>query len=203
MNKTILFTIIASILISTTVFALPRINQSNKDAFKAMLKNYLSPVIHGYGIGYTADTYIIAKWHITNVKTLSRNEIRNIIQQANSENITDWGIIRERIRERLNEGITVRKGRIRIEGTNYLLTNITVSDTHATADIREIPNWEDCKNQNITMEECENNANKVGYIDITKKTRASQEIANEPRVWAGTLNFKGIDYTFVTFVYPR
>ena len=203
MNKIILSAIIITVLISVTAFALPRINQTNKDAFKAMLKNYLSPVIHGYGIGYTGDTYIIAKWHITDVRTLSRNEIKNIINEANQEGVTDWNTVRERIKERLNSGITVKKGRIRIDGTSYLLTNITVSNTSATADIREIPNWEDCKNQNITIEDCENNANKVGYIDVTKKTRANQEIANEPKVWAGTLNFKETDYNFVTFVYPR
>ena len=204
MNKIILVAILAIILTTTIAFALPKPMQAHKEGFKTMLKNYLSPVIHGYGIGFTGDTYITAKWHITDIKILSRNEIRNVIQNSKAENVTDWSTVRERIRTQLEaNGTSVKKGRIKISGTTYLLTNIVTSDASATADINEMPNWETCKNQNTTAEDCETSSTKVGEISITKKTRVDQEVVNEPRVWAGTLKLNNIDYTFVTLVYPR
>jgi len=43
----------------------------------------------------------------------------------------------------------------------------------------------------------------VGIISITKRTKPDQEIPGEPKVWAGTLTFNQVVYTFVTFAYPR
>ncbi len=204
MNKIILVAVLAIVLTTTIAFALPRPAQANKEVFKTMLKNYLSPVIHGYGIGFTGDTYITAKWYITGIKILNRTEITDIVKQAKAENVTDWSTVKERMRTQLEAiGTTVKKGRIKIDGTMYLLTNITTTETSATADIKEIPNWETCKSQNTSAETCEDNGAKIGDISLTKKTRANQEIANEPRVWAGTLNLNSIAYTFVTLVYPR
>jgi hypothetical protein len=204
LNKIILVVVLAIVLTATIAFALPRPAQANKEAFKTMLKNYLSPVIHGYGIGFTGDTYVIAKWHITGIKILNRTEITDIIKQAKAENVTDWSIVKEMIRTQLESGgTTVKKGRIKIDGKMYLLTNITTSDTTASADIGEMPDWEDCKQRNVSAEDCEKNATNIGNILLTKKTRVNQEIANEPRVWAGTLSFNETAYTFVTFVYPR
>jgi len=204
LKNLVLITILIISLTVTIAFALPRIAQTHKEGFKTMLQNFLTPVIHGYGIGFTGDTYIIAKWHIVNSKILPRVDINDIIRQAKEENVTDWSVVRERIRVALEaNGTIVKKGRIKIEKINYLLTNISVSETNAIADVREIPNWESCKQQNISAEDCELSGVKVGDVTITKRTKPQQEIPGEPRVWAGTMNFNGTAYTFVTLVYPR
>jgi hypothetical protein len=203
MKKVLILVAVFLICISTIVVAkrLPTIATNQRTEFKTMLKNYFHPVLHGYGIGFTSDTYITAKWHIVNVKILARNRIREIISGTNT---SEWSQVRDEIQNALqNEGTEIKKGRIRIGNTTYLLTNIQVSDETASADIREMPDYEDCKQQNISAEECETNAEKVGDMSLTKKTKAFEEIQGDPRVWAGTLNFKEVEYTFVTFAYPR
>jgi len=203
MKKVLILVALVLICISTIAVAkrLPAIATNQRTEFKTMLKNYFHPVLHGYGIGFTSDTYITAKWHIINVKILARNRIREIISGTNT---SDWSQLREEIQNALqNEGTEIKKGRIRIGNTTYLLTDIQVSNDTASADIREMPDYEDCKQQNISAEECETNAENVGDLSLTKKTKAIEEIQGDPRVWAGTLNFKEVEYTFVTFAYPR
>jgi len=203
MKKVLILVAVFLICISTIVVAkrLPTIATNQRTEFKTMLKNYFHPVLHGYGIGFTSDTYITAKWHIVNVKILARNRIREIISGTNT---SEWSQVRDEIQNALqNEGTEIKKGRIRIGNTTYLLTDIQVSDETASADIREMPDYEDCKQQNISAEDCETNAEKVGDLSLTKKTKAFEEIQGDPRVWAGTLNFKEVEYTFVTFAYPR
>lgn len=200
----IIVAIVAIVLITTVAFALPKPLQNNKDAFKTMLKDYLSPVLHGYGIGFNQDNYITAKWYITNIKILNKTEINSVMHKAKSENVTDWNTMLVKIKADLDaNGVVARKGRIRIDGEDYLLTKIQVYESNATADIREIPDWNACKQQNVSEDDCEIGSTKVGDMSLTKRTKANQEISNEPRAWAGTLNFNNTAYTFVTLVYPR
>jgi hypothetical protein len=182
-----------------------QISNVQKTALKATLRNYFSTVIHGYGIGFTEENYIIAKWYVTNVRTLNRANINAIIRQAKQGNETDWDAVRERVREALvSVYTTIKKGRISIEGGNYILTSIFVTNESMTADIREIPDYESCQELvEFDAEMCEENSDKVGEIAISKRTKPQQEIAGEPRVWAGTLTFNDVRYTFVTFAYPR
>ena len=181
-----------------------RITAQQKNQFKETLRSYFNPVIHGYGIGFTETNYITAKWHITQVRTLNRVNINSIIREAKQGNETDWDAVRERVRVALESAVTTeRKGRIRIEGEDYILTNMVVANESLTADIREMPDYAACKQANTTAEDCENNAAMVGSISITKRTKPDQEIPGEPKVWAGTLTFNQVVYTFVTFAYPR
>ena len=180
------------------------ISAQQKNQLKETVRNYFSPLNHGYGIGFTDETYITAKWYITNVRVLARNNINAIIREAKQGNNTDWDAARERIRTALDDAVTVvKKGRIRIDGTTYALVNIVIDDEMATADIVEVPDYTACKEANVTAEECENSAENVGDISITKKTKADQETAGREKVWAGTLTLNSMEYTFVTFVYPR
>jgi hypothetical protein len=207
MKKIIGLSIIVLIISFTAaVYArnLPTITNANKLEYKNMLKDYLNPVLHGYGIGFNQDNYITAKWYITNIKLLNRTEIKDVIQKAKSENVTDWNTMLVRIKSELDtNGMIAKKGRIRIDGKDYLLTNIQVSDANATSDIREIPDWNACKQHNVSEDNCETNSTKVGDMSLTKRTKPNQEISDEPKVWAGTLNFNNTAYTFVTLVYPR
>jgi hypothetical protein len=181
-----------------------QITAVQKNAIKTTLKSYFTPVKHGYGIGFTEDTYITAKWYVTQVRVLNRANVNTMIREAKQGNVTDWDAVRERVRTELASAYTTaRKGRIRIEGINYLLTNIVVSDESITADIREIPDYSVCKEANTTAEACEDSSDKVGEITISKRTKPEQEIAGEPSVWAGTMTYNNVEYTFVTFAYPR
>lgn len=180
-----------------------RITAQQKNQFKETLRNYFNPVLHGYGIGFTGQNYITARWQLTHVRMLSTSQVRTMIQESNQGNETDWNAVRERVRNALASASTVRKGRIRIEGTDYVLTNMVVSDNSLTADINEIPDYAACRDENVTSDDCENDSAKVGDVSITKMTKANQEIAGEPNVWAGTLNYNNVAYTFVTFAYPR
>ena len=206
MNMKILTLLIITLVISVSasmVFArnLPAITAANKLGYKEMLKNYFHPVLHGYGIGFTNDTYITAKWHITDVKILPMSKIKEIISGSNA---SDWSEIKEQIRNAIQtEGTTITKGRIKIGDTNYLLTNIQTSNNTASADIRKIPNFDTCAQSNTSAEDCENSAEKIGDISLTKKTKAIEETSTEQRVWAGTLNFNNVTYTFVTFAFPK
>lgn len=186
----------------TAAVATARITAQQKNQIKETVRSYFTPVIHGYGIGFTSETYITAKWQITNVRTLSRVNVNAMIRQAKQGNNTDWDAVRERIRTALSsEPTVVKKGRIRISGTDYALINIVVSEDAATADIVQLPDYTACKNANSTAEECEASSASVGSISLAKKTSMSD--ANEPNVWAGTLALNSVGYTFVTFVYPR
>lgn len=200
----IIIAIVAIALTTTIAFALPKPLQSNKDAFKTMLEDYLNPVLHGYGIGFNQDNYITAKWYITNIRVLNMTEIKNVMQKAKSENVTDWNTMLVRIKSELDTyGIIAKKGRIRIDGKDYLLTKIQVYESNATADVREIPDWNACKQQNVSEDDCEIKSVKVGDMSLTERTKTNQEVSNEPRAWAGALNFNNTAYTFVTLVYPR
>lgn len=204
MKKLVVIALVAMVLTATMAFALSKPLQNNKDAFKTMLKDYLSPVLHGYGIGFNQDNYITAKWYITNIKILNKTEIKYVIQKAKSENVADWNTMLVRIKADLDtNGMIAKKGRIRMEGKDYLLTKIQVSDANATAEIREMPDWNACKQRNVSAEDCEIESTKAGDLSLTKRTKPNQEISGEPRVWAGTLSFNNTAYTFVTLVYPR
>lgn len=205
MKKTLVLLIIISIIaLSTTMVLarkLPAIENVQKNAFKTMLQNYFHPVLHGYGIGFTNETYITAKWHMVNVKILAKNRIREIIGNTSA---TEWSQVRAEIENALqNEGTEIKKGRIRIGNMNYLLTNILVSNDTASADIREMPVYSNCAQQNVSAEDCELNTTLVGSLSLTKKTKAIEDTQTDPKVWAGILNFKDVTYTFVTFAYPR
>jgi len=187
----------------TTVKALPRITKVHRVAFKNMVKNYFVPVIHGWGIGFdcSKDNYVRVKFHVVNVRTIPRDKIKQIITDAKEEGVEDWSVVRERIKEAIDaEGSVVKKGRMRIENEKYLLTDIEVGDS-LSADIRVIPNYTLCKENDMSLEECENNAEKVGHVEITKRT--GTELPGDPRFWDGTLSFKDTDYRFVTLAYPR
>ena len=182
---------------------LPRITTQEKERFKEMLRNYFIPVIHGWGIGYDCanDEYITAKFFIVSVKILPRDQIVSILRQARNEGL-GWSQIRERMRNAIEEnGTIISKGRISINGTRYLLTNIQKTESSASADIRTIPNFTACKEEGVSISDCELRGEKVGSITINK--RAQTELPGEPKVWAGTLSFKGIDYKFVALAYPR
>jgi hypothetical protein len=204
--KKILALTIAVLLVglySSAAFAknLPTMSSMNKMQYKNMLKNYMSPINEGYGIGYTDSTYVTAKWHITSVRDLNMSEIKEIIKNSNA---TEWSQLRNQVKEALNShGTTVTKGRIGIGKNTYILTEINVTNTTATANIREMPVYSSCKDQNMTVEKCESTATLVGSLSLTKKTSAIDAPGNEPKVWGGALNFNSTAYTFVTFVYPR
>jgi hypothetical protein len=83
------------------------------------------------------------------------------------------------------------------------MTNIQVSNQTLTADINQMPVYSTCAQQNISAEDCENSAQKIGDISIAKKTEAIESNNGDPRVWAGTLDFNSVAYTFVSFAYPR
>jgi len=203
MKKSLALFVIIIAMTTTLVLArnLPAMTVANKLSYKTMLQNYFHPVLHGYGIGFNESSYLTAKWNIINVRILARNTIRQI---ASATNATDWSQLRAEIQTALqNSGTEIKKGRIRIGGTDYILTNITVSNETATADIREMPVYATCNQQNISAEDCEISTTKVGDLSLTKKTEAYEDNSTDPRVWAGILNFKNVTYTFVTFAYPR
>ena len=194
----------ATATVTKTEAPTSQISVNQKNQFKQSLKSYFSPVLHGYGIGFTNDTYITAKFQISQVRILRRNVVNAMIREAKQGNNTDWDALRARVMAALEQDPeTVPKGRIMIDRTNYVLANIVVSNTSFTADINEIPDYAACVQANTSAEDCENNANNVGQISISKKTKASQEVPGDPKVWAGTLTFNDVAYTFVTFAYPR
>jgi hypothetical protein len=197
----LLVIVLAVSITASVAFAknLPAITSSNKIAYKSMLQTYFKPVFDGYGIGLSGDTYVTARWYITSVRTLNVSGIKQIVSSTNA---TDWSQLRQEIQNALkNSGIVTQKGRIMIGNTTYVLTNIQISNTTASADIRELPNYTTCKEQNTSAEDCENNAAQVGSLSLSKKTNALQD--TKEKVWAGTLIFKSVTYTFVTFAYPR
>ena len=222
MRKLIVLTILILLIGSVTVFAAQeqvkvsanatavkqvavsaRITAQQKNQFKETVRSYFNTVIHGYGIAFTDENYITARWQITQIRTLSTSQVRSMIQASTQNNETDWNNVRERVRTALSDASTARKGRIRIEGRDYVLTNMVVSNQSLTADIKEIPDYVACRETNMTSDDCEANSAKVGDISMTKRTKPNQEIVGEPNVWAGTMNFNSVAYTFVTFAYPR
>jgi hypothetical protein len=187
-----------------TARGLPRIIEREKEMFKTMVKSYFSPLINGWGIGLntSSDSYVVVKFHIVSVKILPRIEIANIIRQAKSENVSEWSIVRDRLKLALDaNGTTINKGRIQINKEKYVLTNITVTDTNLEAIIRAMPDFGSCKMQNISAEECEVNSTKVGDLSLTKKNVEFEK--GKERVWAGSLNFNETAYTFVALILPR
>lgn len=178
---------------------LPAITVTDKLDYKNMLKNYLMPINNGYGIGFNGDNYITARWYITSVKTLNMTLIKEIVSNSNA---TSWSQLRQQIQNALQtEGQTTTEGRISIGKTIYILTDINVSNTTATSNIRQLPDYSNCTSQNISAEQCESAAALVGDFTLSKKTSALNTTTNE-QVWAGTLDFNSVSYTFVTFSYP-
>lgn len=209
MKKILILTIVLVVgIASSLVFAinfsrgargLPAIAAAEKLAFKNMLTNYIHPVSYGNGIGFSGDNYLIAKWYIASVRTLSVDQIKSAILNSNA---TDWSGIKKDVENALNtEGTMVSKGRISIGKTSYVFTSIVTSNTSLSANINVLPNYTACNQQNISAEICESNSQKIGDISLAKKTPI--ESNNEQNVWAGTLDFNSTAYTFVTFAYPR
>jgi len=198
--------IVTAVLFAGLVFAhgdLDDLDDTHKDMFKRMVKNFFSPEINGWGIGLNTatDTYLVAKFHGVSVKTLPRSVVNDIIRQAKAENITDWDTVRDRIQAALQANGTVKsKGRIKINKINYILTGISKSESTFSADIKNLPDFDSCKDQNVSAEDCENQAAKVGDLSLARKTAEFEEKA---RVWAGTMNFNSSAYTFVALVNPR
>lgn len=199
-----------SLVVLTTIFsvALARlgpIGETERLAFTNMVRNYLSPVIHGFGIGFdcTRDSYITAKFHVLNVRVLPFDQVLSIIrEERNKSQVVDWSAVRERIRAAIDaNGTIISKGRISINGTMYVLTNIVKTDTSFSAEIREVPNYTTCKQQNISAEQCELRSEKVGSISLTKGEATG--LPSAPYIWKGTLEFKGATYKFGAFAYPR
>lgn len=199
----IIVVLLVSPVYAQRIGRLPAIAETHKNMFKTMVRNYFHPVIHGWGVGYDcdSDTYVTAKFHVVDVKILPRTQITQIIRNARATNVTDWSVVMDEIKTAIDvNGTSVKKGRVSINGEKFLLTNIQTGDT-LSADIREIPDFSSCKVANISAEDCELNAKKVGDITITK--RAGTELPGEPRVWGGTLNFRDNSYKFVALAYPR
>jgi hypothetical protein len=172
----------------------------DREIIKSALKTQFSPVIHGYGIGFTDGSYITAKWQFVNVKTLSMDSIKDIVSKSNS---TSWSDLKEELKTKLRASETVvSKGRLRIGRTDYILTNIQISNSTASADIRKMPDYDSCKQSNTSAEICESNSEKFGEMSLTKQTQAIEDESNA-KVWAGTLSLNSTSYTFVTFAYPR
>lgn len=200
-----LFLVILGVTASLAIARLGPIGETERLAFTNMIKNYLSPVIHGWGIGFdcAGDSYITAKFHILNVKILPFDQVLSIIrEERNKSQVVDWSAVRERIRAAIEtNGTTISKGRISINGTTYVLTNIVKTETTFSADIRELPDYTSCKQQNISAEQCEIRTEKIGNISLTKGEPTGLPTA--PYLWKGTLEFKGVTYKFGAFAYPR
>jgi hypothetical protein len=180
---------------------LEAISNANKAAFKTMLQSYMLPVNHGYGIALSGDSYLTAKWNIVNTKVLSVDQIKSAVSQSNA---TTWLGLKDDVKDAIKDhGAVVGKGRITIGKTAYVLTNLSVTNSSVTSSIRTVPNYSDCKQQNVSAESCELNSALVGNLSLTRKSAAVDDNGNEEKVWAGALNFNGTAYTFVTFVYPR
>jgi hypothetical protein len=206
MKKILILVILVVIVTASLAFArsvmarnLPAITAANKLDYKNMLKNYLMPINNGYGIGFSGDNYITARWYITSVKTLNITLIKEIVSNSNA---TEWSQLRQQIQNALQtQGQTTTKGRISIGKTIYILTDISVSNSTATSNIRQMPDYSSCTSQNISAEQCESAAALVGDFSLSKKTNALNTTTNE-QVWAGTLDFNSVSYTFMTFSYP-
>jgi hypothetical protein len=207
MKKFVLVTIAISLILLAGLAAarsLPRIRNVEIEMFRNMIKNYFSTVINGWGIGLNTekDSYIVTKFNAISVKTLTRAQIVDIIKQAKEENITDWATIKDRIKAAIDTNSTIiNKGMIQINREKYLLTNIVISNTTASAVIKILPDYSGCKSQNISNEDCENQSTKVGDMSITKKTAEFEP--NKDRVWAGNLNFNDTAYTYLVLVLSR
>ncbi|MEM5794043.1 MAG: hypothetical protein QXS48_02690 [Candidatus Aenigmatarchaeota archaeon] len=201
----LLFLAILSVTTSLAIARLGPIGETERLAFTNMVRNYLSPVIHGWGIGFDCerDSYITAKFHVLNVKILPFNQVLSIIrEERNKSQVVDWSAVRERIRAAIDaNGTVISKGRISINGTTYALTNIVKTDTSFSADIKEVPNYQNCKQQNISAEQCELQSTKVGSISLTKGEPTG--LPGNHYLWKGTLEFKGVTYKFGAFAYPR
>ena len=206
MKKIFLVVSILAILLTANIAAareLPSITAVHKDLFKTMIKNYFLPVIHGWGIGYdcASDTYITVKFHVVSVKIIPRTQTVEIIREAKVGNVTGWPEVRDRVKAAIDtNGTTMSKGRISVNGTEYILTNITKTEDSWSAIIREMPNYTSCKELNISAEDCESSATQVGDVSVTK--RVTTGLPGEPRIWAGNLTYNTVDYKFITLAYP-
>ena len=203
--KTTLALLLVVLVISFTAYTafarnLPKVTAANINDYKTMLQGYFHPSMNGYGIGFNNDKYIVAKWHITNVRILPFSDIKSLISNSNS---TSWSELKDEIQKAIQtEGKIIQEGRMMIGNITYILTNIKTSNTTSSADIRRMPDYTVCKQQNISSEDCENNTEKVGSISVTKKTNAIEDAKDNNKIWAGILSFMNVDYTFVAFAYP-
>ena len=208
MKKTVLLTMIAiTVILSATVVLakqLPSITNVDKDMFKNLVQGYLHPSITGWGIGLNTqqDSYLVAKFHAVTVKTLPRDQILQILRDAKAGNATDWSDVRDRISDAIvANGTNVSKGMIQVNKVTYILTGIVKTDTAFNGTIRVKPDYSACVSANISTENCENQATKIGDLSITRKTAELDQ--SKDRVWAGRMNFNSTAYTFVALVNPR
>ncbi len=200
-TKWIFLAVVALSLTTIAASAELTVTNTTRDEFKTLVHAYFHPVVNGWGIAWdTADNYKVAKFTAVSVKTLPRDQVLGILQQARADGVNDWTVVRQRIAAAIEaNGTTITVGRIKIDDTHYLLGNIVKSDTSVSADIKTMPNFENCKTQNITLQMCEANAPKVGDISVTKKKDGSE---GDPAVWAGTMDLNGVAYTFVALSRP-
>ena len=208
MKKTVLISIIAiTVILSATVVLareLPTIGNTEKNMFKNMVQAYFHPSISGWGIGLNTeqDTYLVARFHAVTVKTLSRNQIWQILVDAKGGNVTDWSEVRDRIRIALDaNGTTISKGMIQINKENYILTDIVKTETTFNCTIKTKPDYSACVSANISTEDCESQSTNIGDLSLTRKSAELEQ--SKDRVWAGTMNFNTTEYTFVALVNPR
>ncbi len=208
MKKIVLIPIVLVILASIAAVSsarLERITETERLAFTNMIRNYFSPVIHGAGIGFdcTENKYITAKFHVLSVKILPFDQVISIIREEREKSqIVDWSAVRERIRAAIDaNGTIISKGRISVNGTMYVLTNIQKTDTSFSADIKEMPDYSNCKQQNISAEQCEAQSEQVGSISLAKGEATG--LPQTPYLWTGSLEFKEKTYNFAAFAYPR
>ncbi|MFH0832440.1 MAG: hypothetical protein V1900_01815 [Candidatus Aenigmatarchaeota archaeon] len=201
--------LLVSVIAITVMFAvsvakpLPKIVDADKGLFKNLVKDYLHPEMNAWGIGLNTakDSYIVAKLHVTSVKTLPRSQIVQILKDAKAGDITTWGEVKDKIKEALDaSGVTTTSGRIQVNKVQYVLTDIARTDTTFAATIREKPVYLTCTAANKTAAECDEQAATIGDLSLTKK---DAEFENKQKIWAGTMNFNNTAYTFVALVQPK
>lgn len=206
MKKTILL-VLATMLFSATIVSamhLPSIGNTEKNMFKNLVQGYIHPYASAWGIALNTekDSYLVAKIYAATVRTLPRNQIQQIIKDAREGNETSWSGVIDKIKAAINANSTnVTKGRIQINNGTYILTNVSKTETTFTADIRMKPNYSACASTNVSAEDCENNSTKLGDMSLTRKN--AESTPEKHRVWAGTMDFQDVAYTFVALVNPR
>jgi hypothetical protein len=215
MDKRILLGIMALIVLTavfsmtviaarTTARNLRAVQATDKVMFKTMVKRYFHPVVTGWGIGLNTeeDSYLAARFHAVSVKTLSRARVRQIIAEVKESGDVTWEEVRDRVNAALEEEDATRiVARIKINKVNYILTGAVKDETTFSGTIREKPDYDACAATNTSSEDCELAATVVGEMHLTRKEAEFEE--GKDRVWAGTMEFEGSDYTFVALVNPR
>jgi hypothetical protein len=188
----------------TTARNLRAVQAADKTMFKTMVKRYFHPVVTGWGIGLNTeeDSYLAARFHAVSVKTLSRARVRQIIAEVKESGDVTWEEVRDRVNAALEEeDATKIVARIKLNKVSYILTGVVKDETTFSGTIRERPDYEACAATNTSSEDCESAATVVGEMHLTRKEAEFEQ--GKDRVWAGTMEFEGSDYTFVALVNPR